>query len=303
MIRQFTSVDAQFIAAEDGRVHGHVVGLALYDCSERLAGPLTGADVRGVLASRIHLIPPFRRRMVTVPFGLDLPYWVEDPDFDLHDHVVEHTLPAPGGDRELRERVAAILAEPLDLSRPPWAIHVIGGLADGRVAVATAIHHAASDGIGMAEMFAILHDPTPAGRDLGGSAALDAAAASSGSGSGGVPGRAEMLARGVAGLPRQPVRFARSLPRALPHLDQVLTLRPMPGVPTVARLGRLASRLLPVGGDGALLDEPTTLAPRTRTTGKVSGRRTVAFATTSLDEIKQVKNHFGVSVNDVVMAI
>lgn len=52
-----------------------------------------------------------------------------------------------------------------------------------------------------------------------------------------------------------------------------------------------------------MLDGPTTLAPRTSTTGRISGRRTVAFATTPLDEVKQIKRHFGVSVNDVVMAI
>jgi diacylglycerol O-acyltransferase / wax synthase len=77
----------------------------------------------------------------------------------------------------------------------------------------------------------------------------------------------------------------------------------MPGVPSLARLTRRAVRALPVGGDGAMLDEPTTLAPRTRTTGKLSPRRTVAFVSTPLAEVKAIKSHFGVSVNDVVMSI
>jgi WS/DGAT/MGAT family acyltransferase len=77
----------------------------------------------------------------------------------------------------------------------------------------------------------------------------------------------------------------------------------MPGVPRVAAIGRRATRLLPSGEDGAMLDEPTVLAPRTRTTSRISGRRTTAFATTPLLEVKAIKNHFGVTVNDVVMTI
>jgi WS/DGAT/MGAT family acyltransferase len=292
-MRQFTSVDAQFIAAEDGCVHGHVTGLAIYDPQSTPSGKLTAADVRAVVGSRIHLVAPFRRRMVTVPFHLDLPYWIEDPAFDLENHIHEHKLPAPGGDDMLAIKVSQILAAPLDLTRPPWAIHVIQGLSDGRVALATSIHHSASDGIGMAELFALLHDPSPEQRDLG----------TGGYDPENVPGRLEMFARGLGGIPKQPVRFVRSFPRALPHLDQVVTLRGLPGVPRVAKAWRRASRLLPAGGDGAMLEEPTVLAPRTRTTSKISGRRTTAFTSTPLSEVKAIKNTFGVTVNDVVMAI
>src|ERR1700757_2198144 len=96
-VRQFTSVDAQFIAAEDGRVHGHVTGLAVYESG------LTTDGVRDVIAARIHLVPPFRERMVSVPLGLDLPYWVEDPEFEVDNHVFEHQLPSPGDDHQLAE--------------------------------------------------------------------------------------------------------------------------------------------------------------------------------------------------------
>jgi WS/DGAT/MGAT family acyltransferase len=289
-VQQFTSVDAQFVAAEDGDVHGHVTGLAIYDDPD---DNLTAGAIERLVASRLHLIPPFRRRMVPVPLGLDLPYWTDDPSFEVSAHIHEHELPAPGDDRALADGVAEVMATPLDLRRPPWAIHVFRGLQGDRVAVATAIHHSASDGVGMAELFAILHDPTPAIRDLGGPGADSAPAR--------LPGRGAMLARGITGLPRQPVRFVRSFPRALPHLDQVVTLRPLPGVPRAAQFGR---RLLSApSGDGAMLDEPAALAPRTRTTGRISGSRTSAFASTSLAEVKAIKNRFGVTVNDVVMAI
>jgi WS/DGAT/MGAT family acyltransferase len=289
-MRQLTSVDAQFVAAEDGHVHGHVTGLAIYDPTSTPSGRLTADDVREIVAARIHLVEPFRRRIVMVPFGLDLPYWVEDPEFDLDNHVHEHTLNGSAGEHELAEYVGRLMSRPLDLSRPPWAIHVIQGLSRDRVAVATQIHHSASDGLAMAELFAILHDPTSEIRSFGTGESQPER----------VPGRGEMLIRGLAGLPRQPIRFLRSFPRALPHLDQVVTLRALPGVPSAAAAGRRATRLI---GDGEVLDGPTVLAPNTRTTGKISGRRTVAFTTTSLAEVKAIKNHFGVTVNDVVMTI
>jgi diacylglycerol O-acyltransferase / wax synthase len=289
-MRQLTSVDAQFLVAEDGKVHGHVTGLAIYDNTGRSRGPLTRDDVRDLIASRIHLVPPFRWRLVKVPFGLDLPYWVDDPDFDLDGHIHGHTLPAPGDDRTLAELVGEITAQPLDLAHPPWAVHVIDGLSGGRVAVATKYHHAAIDGMGGAELFAILHDPTPTGREMS-AAALSPER---------VPGSAEMFVRGLAGIPRQPVRLLRSVPRALPHLDQVVTLRSLPGVARAASLARAAGRL---GRNGDVVDDLRVAAPHTATSGLISGRRSVAFGSTSLDGVKAIKNRYGVTVNDVVMTI
>jgi diacylglycerol O-acyltransferase / wax synthase len=292
-MRQLTSVDAQFLAAEDGRVHGHVTGLAIYDCADRLGGPLTRRAVRDVVAARTHLVAPFRWHLVKVPFGLDLPYWAEDPNFDLDDHIHGHVLAAPGDDAALAGLVGRIAAMPLDLRRPPWAIHVIQGLAGGRVAVATQVHHSAFDGMGAAELFAILHDPTPELRDVPGADMSHER----------IPGAPEMFVRGLAGVPRQPIRFLRSLPRALPHLDQVVTLRNLPGVADAAALARRAGRIARNGADGEVLDGPRVVAPHTMSTGRISDQRSVAFATTPLDEIKAIKNHFGVTVNDVVTAI
>jgi WS/DGAT/MGAT family acyltransferase len=289
-MRQLTSVDAQFLVAEDGKVHGHVTGLAIYDNSDRVGGPLTREDVRELVASRIHLVPPFRWRLVKVPFGIDLPYWVEDPEFDLDDHIHGPTVPAPGDDQALAELMGRIAAQPLDLEHPPWAIHVIQGLEGGRVAVATQFHHAAIDGMGGAELFAILHDPTPEGRNI---TAIPTTRERT-------PNSAEMFVRGLAGLPRQPARFLRSAPRALPHLDQVVTLRSLPGVARAASLARGVRR---IGVDGDVVENALVAAPHTKTTGMISARRAVAFGSTPLDEVKAIKNHFAVTVNDVVMTI
>jgi WS/DGAT/MGAT family acyltransferase len=292
-MRQLTSADAQFLAAEDGAVHGHFSGLAIYDPAGAPGGRLTREVVRDLVAQRIHLMPPFHWRLAPVPLSLDHPYWVDVADLDLDEHVLEVELPAPGDDRALAAEVSRIVSRPLDRSRPLWEIHVIQGLEDGRVGVVTKVHHAASDGISGGELFSILHDTDPEGREVPPSGEYGER----------VPGRAEMLARGVAGVPKQPVRFAKSLPRALPNLDQVPHIRSVPGVSRLASLARRAQAARPGNQNGDFLEQPRIRPPRTRMSGGISGDRSVAWTSTSLDEVKAIKNHYGVTVNDVVMSI
>ena len=214
-MRQLTSLDAQFLALENARQSGHVGGLAILDPSTTPTGKLELADVQQMLAERLPLLPPMRWRLAEVPFGLDYPYWVDDPDFDLDFHVRELALPPPGTDEKLAEQVARIIARPLDRARPLWELYLIHGLEDGSVAMLTKIHHATIDGL--------------SGRRDHGRAVRPRARGPRGCPSrarrrnGGDPSELEMLARGVMGLPRYPVRMLRSLPRgaAEPRRDPV----------------------------------------------------------------------------------
>src|SRR5512144_1462634 len=95
-LRQLTSLDAQFLALEDGKTHGHVTALGVYDPSTAPGGRLTLDAITELVRSRIHLLPPFRWRLAEVPFGLDHPYWYDDPEFDLDFHLRELALPEPG---------------------------------------------------------------------------------------------------------------------------------------------------------------------------------------------------------------
>jgi len=267
-MRQLTSLDAQFLAMEDGRAHGHVSALAVCD------GALTLDAVRSLVAERMHLMPPFRWRLAEVPFGIDYPYWVDDADFDLDFHIRELALPAPGDDAMLAEQVARIVSRPLDRAHPLWELYLIHGLVGGRSAVLTKIHHAAIDGASGAEILGVLFDSSSEGREIAPAPVTPSVRA--------MPGQLGMLARGLAGLPRQPLRAAKSLPRVLPHLDAVPTIRNVPGVSTLAR--RHVS------------------APRTSLNGRISPHRRTAFARLSLDDVKRVKSAYGITVNDVVVA-
>ncbi len=294
MMRQLTSLDAQFLAMEDGCTHGHVTTLAVHDPSTAPGGTLTLDRVRELVASRMHELPPFRWRLVEVPFGLDHPYWHDDPNFDLEFHIRELALPVPGDERMLAEQVARIVARPLDRARPLWELYLIHGLPDGRVAVLTKMHHAAVDGMSGAEILGVLLDASPTPRESVAGPRADEAT---------VPGQLAMLARGVTSIPRQRLRSLRGLPRMLPHLDQVATVRSLPGVASVAAVSRRAANLRPRTSDGGVLEGRRLHAPRTSLNVPIGPHRQIALSRQSLGEVKRIKAHFGVTVNDVVVAI
>src|SRR5437660_8020608 len=165
-MRQLTSLDAQFLAIETPRAFGHVGGLAIYDPGSAPGGELTLRDVCHQISERIHLLPPFTQRLVTIPLGLDLPYWIEDPDFDIDFHVREIGLPPPGDHQQLAEQVARIMARPLDRSRPLWELYLIRGLEGGRDAILSKFHHSAIDGVSGNEVLGVLLDRGPEGREV-----------------------------------------------------------------------------------------------------------------------------------------
>jgi diacylglycerol O-acyltransferase / wax synthase len=293
-MRQLTSLDAQFLALETNRTYGHVGGFAVHDPTTAPGGTLTREDICRLVGERIHLLPPFRWKLATVPFGLDTPYWVEDSDFDIDFHIRETAVPPPGGARQLGEQIARISARPLDRSRPLWELYLVHGLEGGKVGILTKIHHAAVDGMSGAEIMSILLDPSPEGREV---PPPDAEYGEE------VPSQVEMFARGVLGMQRQPLRALRALPVTLPGLDEMPIVRSLPLVGRVGRAAAQAQSWTRGSRDGGVLERPTVRAPRTRFNGRISPHRRYSFGSLSLDKVKAIKNELGITVNDVVMAL
>ena len=290
-MRQLTSLDSQFLALESARQAGHVGGLAILDPSTSPDGTLGCSDIQDLIAERLPLLPPLRWRLAEVPFGLDYPYWVDDTDFDLDFHVRELALPLPGSDEQLAEQTARIFSRPLDRARPLWELYLIHGLPNGNVAMLTKIHHALIDGMSGAEIMGLLLDLSPEGRELPEAPPPTNERA---------PNDLELFARGVLGVPRYPLRLLRSLPTAIPNIEDT-PFSTLPGAGTVGRLGGLAKRV--VGGDGRIPDRRRLTAPRTSFNGRISPHRRFAFGQIGLDEVKAVKNIHGCTVNDVVVSI
>ena len=247
-------------------------------------------DVCRMVSERLHLLPPFRWRLVEVPFGIDLPYWVEDPAFDLDFHIRDSAVPPPGDDQQLAETVARIFARPLDRSRPLWELYLIHGLPEGRVAMLTKLHHSMVDGVSGNEILGVLLDPSPEGKEIPPAPKREPGER--------VPGDLEMLGRGLLGVPRQPLRALRSLPTALPNLTDLPGANAFPVVPWLA--GTLSRAR---GEDPGLLEVTTARPPKTSFNGRVSSHRRFAFGSLSLDTVKRLKNELGITVNDVVVAL
>src|SRR3954453_14243992 len=111
-MQQLSGLDTSFLTMETRTTFGHVGSVAVIDPLPD--GPLRFADVQRAIAERLHLLAPYTRRLVEVPLGLDRPWWIEGPDFDLDFHVREIALPAPGRREQLAEQVARIHSRPLD---------------------------------------------------------------------------------------------------------------------------------------------------------------------------------------------
>ena len=275
-MEQLTGFDQSFLNLETPAVRGHVAGLVVLDPDT--APESFGLDsVRRVIEQRIHLLPPFRRRLVEVPLGLDHSYWVEDPHFDLDYHLRHFAVPAPGDEAQLATLVASLHERPLDRTRPLWELYLIEGLEGGRVAVYTKLHHAAVDGLSGAEILTILLDAEPDGRQV--PTAMQ-------------PWRPESLPSEWSLIARSGVAMLSQPKRALKLGYTLLKLAP-----------GLSSRVL--GGPSPNGEETGTRlrAPNTILNRQLSPHRRFAYGKIGLDRIKRVKNAYQVSVNDVVVAL
>ena len=184
-MERLSGLDASFLYNETPSLHMHTLKYSVLDVST-VAGRLRLDRIRHELGRRLHLLPPFRRRLVEVPLGLHHPVWIEDPDFDLDYHVRRIGVPPPGGRREMDEVIGEIASWPLDRSRPLWECWVLGGCRRPRrpraaveaVGFLAKMHHALADGVAAAALLANVMDdvagrgrPAAAGRAVAGRAA------------------------------------------------------------------------------------------------------------------------------------
>ncbi|MDQ6854341.1 MAG: wax ester/triacylglycerol synthase family O-acyltransferase, partial [Actinomycetota bacterium] len=270
-MQRLTGLDAAFLALETPSTHMHVMATMVLDPSDTPGG-FTVDTMRRLIADRLPRLEPFRRRVVDIPFGVHHPVWIEDPDFDLDYHVRRAALPAPGGMNELAELTAEIAGRQLDRRRPLWELWVVEGLEHGHVAIIAKMHHAAIDGVLgvdlMTEIFDLEPNPQPKPREeLPKPERL--------------PSDAELLVGAMTSIARQPlrtVRAVRNLARSATRVVQRIRAQPVnAGVPLTA--------------------------PPTPLNGVLTPHRRVTFASVPLADIKDVKRAFGVTVNDVVLAV
>jgi WS/DGAT/MGAT family acyltransferase len=157
-IQQVSGQDATFLYAESPNSPMHVATLTIVE------GSIEFNDFKEIVASKLHLIPKFRKKLLNVPLNLDNPYWVDDPNFDIDLHINRLKLPDPANWKTLREMTSSIFSSPLDLRRPLWSIDFIEGLDEvsqvpkGSIAIVSKIHHVMIDGSSGVGIMSILFD-------------------------------------------------------------------------------------------------------------------------------------------------
>lgn len=295
-MQQLTGVDASFLYMESPTTFGHVSSLIVFDPKDTDGGAYQAT--KELFRERLALLDPMRRKLVEVPFNLDHPYWVEDPDLDLDFHIRETAVAPPGNEEQVAELVARLIARPLDRSRPLWELYVINGLEGGKIAQLTKIHHAAIDGVGGAQLLGAILDlepdaPPPELPPLPKPEAK--------------PSQEQMLVRGLTSLATQPYKQGRIVVRTLQELPAIGRAVDVAGI--AKRLPQPVARLF---GQGArrLEDEPPAISntggftvPSTRFNNKIGPHRRFAYTAVALDDVKAVKTALGVTVNDVVLGM
>lgn len=272
-MERLSGMDASFLYTETPTGHMHVTGVIVIDVTEMPGGYQFERLVDHV-QQRLHRLPPFRRRLVEIPLGFDHPVWIEDPHFDIANHMHRVTWTTPGGPQELAQLVGDLMSRPLDRKRPLWEMWVAEGGQDGHVALISKIHHSAIDGVTGADLMSQLFDlepdapPAPPPDEPWAGEAL--------------PNETQLLVDAVAARIRDPLRGARAARRTINSLVNVL--------------GTLLDR-----GDERSPAMPFT-GPRTMFTGSLSPYRSVAFGKAPLEDLKVVKNVYGCKLNDVVLA-
>ncbi|ETW23357.1 diacylglycerol O-acyltransferase, partial [Mycobacterium gastri 'Wayne'] len=272
-MQRLSGLDASFLYLETSSQPMHVCSIMDLDTST-MPGGYTFDRLREALSLRVKALPEFREKLASSPLNLDHPVWVDDENFEIDRHLHRIGVPAPGGRTEVSEVCGHIASLPLDRRRPLWEMWVIEGVAGtdchhrGRIGIMTKVHHAAVDGVTGANLMSQLCTTE-----------ADAPAPDPVDGVGGGTGW-QIAAGGLVRFAARPLQLANVMPQTVSSV-----------ISTVLR-----------AREGLTMARPFA-APRTVFNASISGRRNIGYAELDLEDIKTVKNHFGVKVNDVVMAL
>ena len=270
-LRQLTKEEVLFIAGETSTVYQHTCGLAILDVST--AHDFSFETFRDRVIERIKQVPQFRWKLHEVPMNLDLPYWVEDKNFNYKHHFKRIAVPSPGDREALAEVVAHLYSKHLDRSKPLWEVWLIEGLADGKFAMLQKSHHCMMDGEGANQLSEVLSDLEPEAK----AKPLDDSI--TGARAGDIPRQWQMSANTAAHLARLPRKVSAGIYQFLrPKLLRQLGWDKSPG-------------------------PEKAIVPVTSFNAEIGSERGFVFGSLPLADVKAVKTAFGVSINDVIMGL
>jgi len=292
-MQQLSGLDNVFLNMEDSRLHMHVASLGIYDPSSAPGGHVRFKTVLDFFSAKINEIPFFRRRLVGMPFGLDRPYFMDDPNIDVEYHVRHIALPDPGDWRQLMIQVARLHSRPLDLTRPLWEAYVIGrldnieGIPKGSFALYIKLHHCAIDGQAGAQMMGMLHSLTPESEASPKTNVIYADHE---------PSPWELGARSFANRGRQ-VLDASRLALQLGKKTVDMGAKYGPGILSDLRSGVRESVGL------KRKEKVARSAHQTRFDGKVSPHRVVDALGVSIEDCNSIRGNIKCTINDIFLTV
>ena len=270
---RLTAIDASFLHQEGPSSHMHVGAVA------RFEGPPPPFDeFLDSLRMRLHLVPRYRQKLQVPPAGTGRPLWIDDPSFDLEYHVRQTALPKPGSERQLLDLAGRVFSQQLDRARPLWEVWMVEGLDDGGFALISKTHHAMIDGIAGIDIAQVMFDLSPVPTEIDHPDRAWQPARE--------PTSAEVLAASTIGLLRTGVRTA-------------VHAAGMVRDPRAALQGAREA----AEGLGEIVWAGLNPAPDTPLNVPIGPHRRYEVVRTGLDEFRLVKNAFGGTVNDVVLAV
>ena len=273
-----TALDASFLHAESETTPMHMgsVGIfdgrALYDAE----GNFRIAEIRRLITSRLALVPKLRQRAGPGLLGEAPPSWIDDPEFDIAEHVRVCRLAPPAGEVELRELCADLMAVPLPRTHPLWDLTFVEGMADGRVALIERLHHSMADGLAAAELATVLFDLSPES-----SSPDQPSVPWSPSARPMTWGAAEDLLR----LGALSVRAAKWYLGTFAH--------PIQRSRELATLARAFGTIV----------TPHILAPKSSLNERVTGARSMQFVRLPFDEVHDIARSFDSTINNVLLTL
>jgi len=270
---RLTALDASFLAQEGPCAHMHVGAVTL------LEGPPPPFDeLLDALRMRLHLVPRYRQRLAVPPAGTGRPLWVDDPTFNIEYHVRHSALPAPGDEDQLLALAGRIFSQQLDRARPLWELWLIEGLENGGFALLSKTHHAMIDGISGVDLATVIFDLSPVPADVEHPDEPWQPAPE--------PTAAEVLAAGARSLLRSGARTATVAAAMLSRPGATLH-----GAREAAE------------GIGEIVWAGMNPAPETPLNVPIGPHRRYVVVRSALRDFKAVKDAFGGTVNDVVLAV
>ena len=166
-MQQLNGLDALFAHNERQHAPMHIAALMVYTPETAKHKKFRLQEVRSSIEQRLSVSPVFRRRLLTVAYNLDHPYWLEDESFDLDNHIHSHELPSKSSEAGFHAFIAQLHSQSMDMQRPLWEAHVIHGVdrlanyAKGSFGIYMKVHHAALDGVSGTDILAALHGIEP----------------------------------------------------------------------------------------------------------------------------------------------